>query len=299
MTIKQLTYFLRIAETCNLTKAAQMLHVSQPPLSYQLKILEQELGVELFIRSAHNLRITEEGMYLQDKAAQILALVDKTSDELRNFAAQAAVQINLGTITSVSHEALPWVVKQYKEKHPNAVFNIYDGNSRRITELLDNNVIDIGILREPFNKELYTHVRIRNPCVAPQEDDYFVAVGKKEFFPNPEPDTITLAELATYPLVLHRRFEDSFTVNCCQKNLTPNIVSRNDNIMTSITWAVNGLGVSVMPYSSAMLITGDNMALKKIVDPVSYSNLYLIWNPSNTLSHYTREFVELFQSVPG
>ena len=80
MTLKQLTYFLKIAELGNLTKAAQALNISQPPLSYSLKQLETELGVQLFIRDSHNLKITSEGAYLQDKASQILTLVQSTEE---------------------------------------------------------------------------------------------------------------------------------------------------------------------------------------------------------------------------
>ena len=107
MTLKQLVYFLKITETGNLTKAAQILHMSQPPLSYQLKLLEDELGVELFVRDARNMHITNEGIYLQDKATQILSLLNKTADEIKKISTTGITNINIGTVTSINHNLLP------------------------------------------------------------------------------------------------------------------------------------------------------------------------------------------------
>ena len=295
MTLKQLTYFLKIAETGNLTKAAQLLHMSQPPLSYQLKLLENELGVELFTRDARNMHITNEGIYLQDKATQILSLLSKTAGEIKNISTVGIININIGTVTSINHNLLPKIVSSYKEKYPNAIFNIYDGSSFRIMELLNNNIIDLGILREPFNKDLYSYIQIKAPTILHQdENDYFVAVGKKELFPSPEEETVTLQNISQSPLILHRRFEDLFMSVCKEASVTPNIICRNDNIISSIEWAENGIGIGIMPFTSSLLIRDQNILVKKIISPSFYSNLYIIWNNKAKLPNSIAEFVDLF-----
>ncbi|MBP3507973.1 MAG: LysR family transcriptional regulator [Lachnospiraceae bacterium] len=299
MTLKQLSYFLKIAETGNLTKAAQLLHMSQPPLSYQLKALEDELGVELFVRDARNMHITNEGLYLHDKAMQILSLVDKTTEEIQKISTHGIISINVGTVSSVNHNLLPKLVNSYKEKYPNAVFNIYDGSSFRIMELLNNSVIDIGILREPFPKDLYSYLEIKpNLSIQEEENDYFVVAGVPDAFPKTSSDsnTIDLKELVDSPLIIHRRFEDSFLEKCQEIYVKPhNIVCRNDNIMSTIDWIDNGLGLGIMPYTSSLLITDPNIQVKKIINPSFYSNLYLVWNQGRKLPHSLQEFVELFQ----
>jgi DNA-binding transcriptional LysR family regulator len=294
MTLKQLTYFLKIAETCNLTRAAQILHMSQPPLSYQLKLLEDELGVKLFIRGVHNMHITNEGVYLQEKATQILSLHDKTVDEIKKISTTGNVDISIGTVTSVNHNLLPRIVNIYKQKYPNAVFNIYDGSSFRIMELLNNNVIDFGILREPFNKDLYAHMQIRlfsNP-----DDDYFVAAGNSDSFQNIQEDTITVHDLARHNLILHRRFEDIFMTICGSAGVSPHIVCRNDNIMSSIEWAIGNMGVAIMPFTSSLLIERGQLLIKKIIEPSFHSNLYLIWNNNAKLLPPAQDFIQLLKN---
>lgn len=298
MTLKQLTYFLKIAETGNLTKAAQLLHMSQPPLSYQLKTLEEELGVELFIRDARNMHITNEGLYLQDKAMHILALVDKTAEEIQKISNKGAISINVGTVSSVNHNLLPDVVSKYKLRHPHAVFNIYDGSSFRIIELLNNSVIDLGILREPFPKESYSYRKLDlGASIQDDKNDYFVVTGLPEQMPpaSRDKDTAELDELTECPLILHRRFEDLFLTKCQEIHRKPrNIICRNDNIMSTIDWVCSGLGLGVMPYTSSLLITSPEISIKKIINPSFYSNLYLVWNQGKKLPHFLREFVELF-----
>lgn len=297
MTLKQLIYFLKIAETGNLTKAAQLLHMSQPPLSYQLKSLEEELGVELFTRDARNMHITNEGIYLQDKATQILSLVDTTTDEIRKLSSHGIININIGTVTSINHNLLPKVVNTYKQHHPNAVFNIYDGSSFRIMELLNNSVIDIGILREPFPKDAYSYLPIKAPVpVGTDGNDFFVVTGTRDVFSDasPEADTIDLADILSYPLIIHRRFEEIFMEKCKEINRKPdNIICRNDNIMSTIEWVGNGLGLGLMPYTSSLLITNPGIQVRRIVNPSFYSNLYLIWHLDQKLPASLQEFIDL------
>lgn len=302
MTLKQLSYFLKIAETGNLTKAAQLLHMSQPPLSYQLKSLEEELGVELFVRDARNMHITNEGLYLQDKASQILSLVDKTSDEIRKISSQSLISINIGTVTSINHNLLPKIVNVYKTKYPNAIFNIYDGSSYRIMELLNNSVIDIGILREPFPKDLYSYIPIKpHQFTNEDENDYFVVAGRADVFPpgTGEAPDINLEAILDSPLIIHRRFEDIFLAKCQEIHKKPEtIICRNDNIMSTIEWVDNGLGLGIMPYTSSLLITEPDIQIKKIIHPSFYSNLYMVWDQGRKLSGPLQEFMKLFQPEP-
>ncbi|MCD8346786.1 MAG: LysR family transcriptional regulator [Lachnospiraceae bacterium] len=298
MTLKQLTYFLKISETGNLTKAAQMLHMSQPPLSYQLKLLEEELGVELFVREAHNMRITTEGSYLVDRANQILALVNKTETEIRQLSSSAEIYINIGTVSSANHYLLPQIVDTFKKRYPKTIFNIYDGNSYRIMELLNNHVIDLGILREPFNRELYDCMKINNTPVLPHDEtgDFFVAAGRPVFFPDPSLGEISLKEAVRMPLIVHRRYDELFMHQCEKDNLKPNVICLNDNIITSIEWVLNGVGVGIMPYTSSLLLRNPDIVVQKIT-PAFYSNLFLVWNSGAKFSKPLMQFIELFNSV--
>ena len=101
MTLKQLEYFLAIAEAGHITAAAKNLNISQPPLSLQLKALEDEFGVQLFERDKRNLTITREGLILQERAREIIRLVNETVRDLQNMGAEAKGTIHIGTSVSV------------------------------------------------------------------------------------------------------------------------------------------------------------------------------------------------------
>lgn len=288
MTLKQMVYFLKIAETENLTKAAELLNVSQPPLSYQLKTLEEELGVSLFIREPRRLVITEEGRFLKERVEKIIKDVDKMIEDMGKFAERRRNVINIGVVSSVNANILPQTLDEFCKMHRDVVVNVYDGSSSHVLHLIEKGMIDVGILREPFDTEMYESKRL---CIAGAENDYFVAVGQREIFEGNLEQDITLNKLGDYPLIIHRRFEESLKKKFTEKGIIPNIVVRNDNTLTSIECVKHGFGVAIMPLSSSRICNDSDILVKKIVDPVSYSNLYAIWERDE--NRIIRSFVEI------
>lgn len=292
MTLKQMVYFLKITETENLTKAADQLNVSQPPLSYQLKMLEEELGVSLFIRAPGRLVITEEGLFFKERVKQIVLSVDKLLEDMGKLAEKKQNVINIGVVSSVNASILPDALDKFGKQYKNVVVNVYDGSSSHVLHLMEKRMIDIGILREPFNRKLYESKRLYIPGVE-DENDYFVAVGQDEMFDLELKDEITLKQLSEYPLIIHRRFEENLMEMCSEKGVAPNIVSRNDNTLTSIECVRHGFGIAIMPLSSSKICKDDDIFVKKIVDPISYSNLYAIWPEEKGAVSFLKAFIEL------
>lgn len=283
MTLKQLIYFLKIAETGSLTKAAQLLHISQPPLSYQLKLLEEELDTQLFIRDVRCMHLTEEGEFLRDRATVIVEELEQIPEEIRSMGKNKSVCLNIGSVSSAHYKLLPNIILRIEEIFPDIVVNIYDGTSERVLELLDKGTVEIGIVREPFNSNQYASKKLD---IVEEKDngDYMIACGLVEQFFNHHPDEIKLRDLLKSQLIVHRRFEELIVEKCNQKDLTPHIISRNDSIITSIEWAKFGLGVAIMPLSSSYVINDSSIKVKKIVDPVFYSNLHVVWNKGMELT---------------
>lgn len=293
LTIKQLYYFLKIAEAGSFTRASQILNVSQPPLSYQIKLLEEELETDLFIRNARTIELTEAGIYLQIEGKKILEQIDKLENVIKLMSKDKLETLNIGTVTSINHDVLPDIVKRLEEKSPNVQINIYDGSSDRIQQLVDDGKVEIGIIREPFNHSQYNRKKIKLIDMPDGEDDYMVAVGKQFMFENLEDANISFDALMEKTIILHRRFEDSVMSVCKERNIKPYIVSKNENIITSIDWVMHGLGVTIMPYSSANVIKNQSIIMKKIVDPILYSNLYVIWKKDYGLNDIARRVVDL------
>lgn len=160
MELRVLNYFLAIAREENFTKAAQQLHVTQPTLSRQIADLEQELGVKLFVRSNHNIILTEEGMILKHRAQEILALADKTKrDFLQNDEAFSGT-ISIGSGEFRSTEYLAEIIAAFRRKYPNVKYEIYSGNAGNIRDYIERGILDIGLMSEPIDMRKYNFVNM-------------------------------------------------------------------------------------------------------------------------------------------
>ena len=294
MTLKQLEYFLAIAEAGHITAAAKNLNISQPPLSLQLKALEDELGVQLFERDKRNLTITHEGLILKEKAIEILAMVNETVRDLQNLGTDAQGTIHIGTISSACNHLLPDRIVLFRQEHPNVDFQVFEGNSLRITEMLENNEIDMGIIREPFNTNTYNSILLKDTNLSQDEGDTFVAVGLPSFFGDNDADTIPLADLKGKPLIIHRRYNDMLANHCRQKGFSPNIICQNSELASSLSWAEAGIGVAIVANSATVQASAKKATIKKIVNPTIASQAYLVWDKSHNISNLAKQFIDLF-----
>ncbi len=300
MTLKQLEYFLAIAEAGHITAATKNLNISQPPLSLQLKALEDEFGVQLFERDKRNLTITHEGLILQERAKEIISLVNETVRDLQNLGAEARGTIHIGTIPSVCNTLLPEKIKLFNETHPHVDFQIFEGNSNHIMDLLEDGTVDIGIIREPFNTSLYHAILIRDETSDEDESDYFAAVGLPSFFEGMEGDSISLEELKGKPLIIHRRYNDVIMNACRQRGFSPNIICQNSEISSSVSWAEAGIGVAIVSYQGTLQTLGgqaqeSKMVLKKIVQPTISTKSFLVWNTDKHIANIIKQFTQLFE----
>ncbi|ASB91088.1 HTH-type transcriptional regulator BsdA [Bacillus sonorensis] len=150
MDIRQLKYFVTIAEEGKITAAAKQLHIAQPPLSRQLKQLEEELGVVLFDRNKKkNLTLTYEGEVFYKRAKDILHKLRDSILEVQELREEVAGTLAVGS-TIYCAALLLSKVSQIREKHPNLMFNIWEGEPSRLHKLLENRQIDAAITTTPF-----------------------------------------------------------------------------------------------------------------------------------------------------
>ena len=154
MDIRTLRYFLVTAQERNFTKAANKLCMAQPPLSRQIKILEEELGVTLFIRNSRQLQLTEEGYFLKQQAEEILLLIEKTEHQLEKMGTNDYGTISIGATESCGGSILPHLIEGFHETAPHIRFQIWTGNSDETQERLEKNLVDVAVVREPFNMEM-------------------------------------------------------------------------------------------------------------------------------------------------
>lgn len=160
MELRVLTYFLVVAREENITKAAQLLHITQPTLSRQLQQLEDELGVTLFRRVKHSIQLTPEGHLLRHRAQEMVDLANKTKAELFNSESHLGGTIAIGCGESQNMSFISQCINVFRDKHPLVSFQIYSAHAEDIKERLQRGVLDIGLLMEPVDVTSYEYLRL-------------------------------------------------------------------------------------------------------------------------------------------
>ena len=286
MNIRQLTYFLTILDEGNITKAAEKLHIAQPPLSQQLKLLEDDLGVKLIDRSTRKIQITDAGQMLQLRAKQILELVETTIKELNDFSDGLQGTLSIGTV-STGVMLLPERIYQYHGKYPNVNFHIHEGDSTEILELLKSGMLEIGIVRTPINSEVFESIFL------PTEP--MIAVTNNESDWNDNLNFINITELSSKPILLDRRYEKVLIEACLQAGFEPRILCKSNDPKTIMLWANTGIGVAIVPKSCLGLIQSINLKYKDINEPSLFAGTAIVWLKNKFLPATAKNFLETFR----
>ncbi|MBC8577622.1 LysR family transcriptional regulator [Oscillospiraceae bacterium BX1] len=158
MEFRSLQYFLMVAREENITKAANLLHLTQPTLSRSIMQLEEELGVKLFIRSNHNIILTEDGMLLKRRAQELVSLAEKTKQDFQRGDVQLTGEISIGSGEFRSTRYLSKMIASFREKHPLVRYQIYSGNSENIKERIERGILDFGLMMEPIDISKYEYI---------------------------------------------------------------------------------------------------------------------------------------------
>jgi DNA-binding transcriptional LysR family regulator len=288
MDIKQLKYFYVIAEEGQITNAAKRLHMAQPPLSYQLKSLEDELGVKLVERGSRSIKLTDAGVILYKRAKQILSLTKSTEDELKDFKHGTHGTLSIGTVSSSGASLLDSRLSIFHEKYPFINFEIHEGNTYELLEALSKGIIEIAIVRTPFNNSGINSIFLpKEPMVAAMRKD--LNWTDSEF--------IDIIELKNKPLIFYRRFENLIFKVCEAFNLQPTVFCKNDDARTSLLWANSGLGVAIVPKSAIKLIGSSDIIFKEIINEDLATQIAIIWSKTGYLSLAGKNFLELFSNT--
>ncbi len=197
MELRVLRYFLTVAQEENITKAAALLHVTQPTLSRQLMQLEEELGVKLFRRSQYRIILTDAGMLLRQRAQEIVELADKTKRDFEQSEEELSGEIAIGCGETQSMTFLSQHIRSFRSLYPKVQFRIYSANADDIKERMEKGLLDMGLLTEPVDISRYAFLRL------PQKDRWGVLVPKDSALVKKE--AVTSQDLVGVPLLLSGR----------------------------------------------------------------------------------------------
>lgn len=196
MELRVLKYFLAVAREENITRAATLLHLTQPTLSRQLMQLEEELGVQLFHRSRYHIVLTDEGMLLRRRAQELVDLAEKTAREFQKDP-ELRGEISIGSGDLEGMYVLAELLASFQKLHPQVTYQIYSGNADHTKERIEGGTLDLGLLLEPVDISKYDFIRM------PVKEQWGVLVH--EDTPLARKEAVTPEDLAGIPLILTQR----------------------------------------------------------------------------------------------
>ena len=285
MEIRVLRYFLTVVREESITKAAEMLHITQPTLSRQLSQMEDDIGVKLFHRGTRKITLTNEGMLLRRRAEEILQLVDNTERELVEQEEQVEGKITIGCGELASVQILSELIKDFSKKHPGVSYDIFTATADLVKEQMDKGLIDVGLLMEPIDIEKYEFIRLEKKetwVVLMRPDD---ELAKKE--------TVSAKDLSELPMILPRRLNvQSELANWFGDYFTNLNVLFTSNLSTNGAVMVkNGLAYSVVIEGSIPFWDQSKITYRPL-SPELTATCVLAWKRQQPFSLAATKFIE-------
>lgn len=155
MDLRELGYFLAVAREGNISRAAELIHVSQPTLSRTVMQLEEEVGKPLLVRTNRDVSLTAEGLLLKNRAEELLGMADKMMLELRGSEQEISGRINIGSGETDTFGYLADAAASFRQQYPSVTFQVFSGNSDEIKERLENGLLDFGLVNLPVDLARY------------------------------------------------------------------------------------------------------------------------------------------------
>lgn len=291
MDVKQLRYFVTIAEEGQITRAAKKLHMAQPPLSQQLKLLEQELGVLLFERNGRKIELTKAGGVLYEKAQDLLLQMEETVKEVEETGKGLRGVLSVGCVKSCFAH-MPERIRHFREQYPLVTFQLRSGDSFRLAEHLRNRDIEFAIVRLPVEMNEFSSLAL--------PDEPYIAVVPEKWMKDPSETSIHLDDLAKMPLCLLHRISGvgqyEIVVNHFKDHgYEPNVVCECPDAAMILGLVSAGVGASVLPQSTLSTPSPIGRKILKITGPELMSESAVIWLKGRYLSKNAEHFIETFK----
>ena len=287
MDIRQLRYFIVIAEEKQISAAAKKLYMSQPPLSQQLKNMEASLGEQLFERSGKFLELTEAGKTLYKYALQITQMMEEAKNEVADVGGGVDGRLAVG-INTFSLGNLNEVLHQYRSMYPKIKYKIQQNESSLLCYLLKQREIEMAIVRLPLEIDEFTLQHLHS------EPFYVITSKEKKLFTG----DATLEEVSRYPLVLpsieglgvYYSIHEAFS----KAKIQPEIIAEFSDLKLMMELVSTDFGVSIVPESLLHLYKEYPVHIHKIADSEQLSgDIGLIWLKDHRLSKAAQNFIDV------
>lgn len=283
MDLRTLRYFTVVAEELNITHAAERLCMSQPPLSNQMKALEEELGTKLFIRGKRQLQLTDAGRLLLLRATQILDMTEKAQHEVMSLEGGMSGTINLGIVEGRAPFLTARWIAGFKEEFPNVKYSMWNGSSDDVLDRLRQGLVDLAVIAAPYDTEHLEGITVgRGPWVAIMSRSNELAGGS---------DTIPLKSLAGKPLIVPSRPSriDAIRAWFAEADAEPNIICTLSNYLDAVAMSELDIGITIFPRTT--YTPNDLLVTKIITGPARQIEYVLVRMKNREPSDLMTEFI--------
>ncbi|MBP1989188.1 LysR family transcriptional regulator [Paenibacillus eucommiae] len=291
MDIRQLRYFLEIAKERQITRAAKKLNMEQPPLSRQLKLMEQELGVVLFDRSGKELELTQAGLVLRREAEEIIRRLNEAVVEIKELDTGISGMLSIGSAVTCS-SLVSQQMMNFSSAYPNITYKVLEGDHTALANYLHQRSVELAITRLPFeSKEDANQYAVRSlisdPLVAVVHESLCVASI-----------SVTLEEIAGLPLLVLKSdrtigLYDKIMMEYRMRGLVPNVRCECSSVAITISLIMAGMGVAVMPASVVSSFPFQGLVILPIRDMELHSDVGVVWLKDRYLSKSAEVFIRL------
>ncbi len=280
MDLKQLRYFVTVAEEGTISAAAKRLFMSQPPLSTQMKLLERELGCPLFERGQKHIRLTETGKVLYDRAQNILRMEASMRQDIEAISSAEQNTVRLGVVSSVICTSAGEWISGFISENSGVRFEITEANTYSLLEKLRTDIIHAALVRTPFaESEFEVHGLVREKMIA-------VCSG------NRYDGAVTMYELSQQPLILYRRWERIILEEFRRLGLEPHCVCLCDDARTAVDLAERSVGAAFVPNSAAGLTHPERSECLEISDCTIETEIVLVHKQNAYFPESVRLFID-------
>ncbi len=284
MDIRVLQYFLAVAREESITKAAERLNMTQPPLSRQLKDLEDELGKQLLIRGSKKITLTEDGMLLKKRAEELVDLMEKTKIELTSSNENINGDVHIGCGETEGISVFAQAAWNLQQEHPLVHYHIYSGDAECVMERLDKGLIDFGLLVGPVDVNKYDYMRL------PFKDTWGVLMRKDS--PLAEKEVIVAEDLWDKRLIIsHQTSNNSEIFSWLKTDISRlHIVATYDLIYNASWFVRKGVGY-VIGLDKIINISDNGSLCFRPLFPVLEAGLCIVWKKYQVFSRASNAFL--------
>lgn len=289
MELRVLRYFLTIVDEGNITKAAEVLHITQPTLSRQLMELERELGTILLVRGKRSLTLTNDGMLFKQQAEEIVELANKAEHTFINKRDTISGIITLGATEAVGGRILAKYIKEFVDKYPGVQFDLYNEMADNIKNKIEKGLLDLGLVLEPVDTSECEFMRL------PQKETWGILAHKNH--PLAEKEVITVNDIQLYPLILPKRKtarnEILNWMDCEENHLN---IPVSYNLLSNVVLLVEEeIGCAVCLDGALSIHNSSNIFFKPVF-PEHITRSTLIWKKNHLFNSAASLFIQMLNT---